>query len=105
MIHELQVLEKTITFIWAPSHYVISGNEKADQASRLATTDTQIRDLSVLHRDVINNIKHSIQMQCEEIWKQQHTKLQKLLPNLTRRETLVLRRLRNVPQLSRRAIS
>lgn len=92
---------KTVIFMWIPSHCGITGNEEADAAAREATSTESVENIQ-LHYDVISHIKASCKNTWQSYWSTLNNKLQlieptiqfKRLPRLSRREEVVMRRLR-----------
>jgi ribonuclease HI len=101
-LYETEKQDKSILFVWIPSHCNLQGNDKADQAARDAIQAGQETQESLLLTDAISIIKRSIHADWETQWKNTNTKLRHIAPDLqpkshkelTRRESVILRRLR-----------
>lgn len=94
---------KTVIFVWVPSHVGIPGNESADLAARVEANKDHI-DTSVLrHDDLKVFLRSKINDMWQSDWNQNEGKLKSIKPSvrpwksvisLSRREQVVLTRLR-----------
>lgn len=92
---------KRVNIIWTPSHCGIRGNEEADKLAKLPVQDLQEEPL-FLHQDILHTLKQSMKETWQRHWDSQTNKLRIIeptisytpLPNLTRHEEIVIRRLR-----------
>lgn len=98
----LAAQSKSIVLMWVPSHCAIPGNEKADINAKNATLNENIETIQ-LHYDVISHIKFVSKKTWQDYWSTllnnklhqiEQTVQFKRLPKLTRREEVVIRRLR-----------
>jgi hypothetical protein len=67
-LYETEKQDKSILFVWIPSHYSLQGNNKADQAARDAIQAGQETQESLLLNDAISTIKRSIHTDWETQW-------------------------------------
>lgn len=65
-ILELRMTNKTIVLQWIPAHIGIMGNEKADQAAKLASSEGVIYNCLPLHTDQVQTVKKI----CEDLWQE-----------------------------------
>ena len=99
----VQENNKSVTFIWVPSHIGIRGNEQADRSARDAISNpNSILVTTSLHTDLKHYMKKLIQNQWQSEWEQKKTKLNEIkfsvkpwlsVPN-GRRNQVILTRLR-----------
>lgn len=106
-IHELLTISKrnnkTIRFLWVPSHMGISGNEIVDQLAKEATKCPEYQG-KVTHRDLIISIKQNIRDSWQRHWDAlENNKLRSIKPTISqwntsnrsqRRDSVILARLR-----------
>nr|CAH7763726.1 unnamed protein product [Callosobruchus chinensis] len=90
-------------FVWVPSHVGITGNELADNAAKLATTQQVDENILVRPDDVKTSFKPRLKIQWQNEWNNTTAKLKQLKPEIgktiypsqmTRREQSVCTRLR-----------
>lgn len=100
--HDLHEENKRIVFIWTPGHAGIAGNEKADLAAKSAVQQL-LEDFPTYHEDMRRTIKQKIKETWQNEWNNTQNHLQRIQPligdyqylsTLTRREQVVLTRLR-----------
>jgi len=103
-IHNIQ-LDKTVQFMWVPSHIGIKGNDRADSAAKEAL-DLEELIMDVPHSDFKSQIYPYIKMKWQSEWDRENAdkgnKLYAIQPeinnpkslNMSRREEIVYRRLR-----------
>ena len=103
-IHNIQ-LDKTVQFMWVPSHIGIKGNDRADSAAKEAL-DLEDLIMDVPHLDFKSRIYPYIKMKWQSEWDRENAdkgnKLYAIQPeisnpkslNMSRREEIVYRRLR-----------
>lgn len=102
-LYIIQQLNKTVEFIWVPSHIGITGNEEADKTARRAINDQDaIVVTTTLHTDLKCQIKHLIKNAWQLRWQQSKTKLREVKPTIKpwtsnpkrRKVSVILTRLR-----------
>ncbi|XP_072400997.1 uncharacterized protein [Diabrotica undecimpunctata] len=92
----------SITILWTPSHVGITGNEFADIAARKASCSDLSQEKIQLHQDLAATIKQHTRKIWQNHWNRQNTKLYIInptvysfkIPSMTRRDKLIIRRLR-----------
>lgn len=99
----MQVVDanKSVCIIWTPSHCGILGNEAADKLAKESVDELDEEPL-ITHSDVINYLKNSIRVIWQQHWDLQTDKLKRIepsvsytpLPNMRRRDEVVIRRMR-----------
>lgn len=94
--------DKNINIVWIPGHCQIDGNEKADNAARHATNEPTDNGIPIPLEDLRAGIKDKIKQTWQNRWssydgqlRQYKPKIDKwTYPRLTRREQVVLCRIR-----------
>lgn len=102
LLHEIKSSNKTVVFIWIPSHIGIEGNDKADALAKIATTQTPNAEYPMRTIDLKNSIKKFMQNKWETQWRQVTSKFRSIKisadawehENVSRRDQVVLTRLR-----------
>ena len=105
VIHRVNFLtrqKKQIELCWIPSHIGIPGNQRADEKAKLAASrEPQL--IPLFYRDLYPTIAKAIKDSRDATWQQSPQKLRMIKdrceywpphPNLTRREEVVMNRLR-----------
>ena len=106
ILHEIDNVRlrrcSSIKFCWIPSHIGIAQNEKADAAAKAAAAGPE-QAVPVYHRDFQPTVRHAIKTNWERTWRASNQKLLAIktdvkpflnLPNLTRKEEVIISRLR-----------
>nr|CAI5865783.1 unnamed protein product [Callosobruchus analis] len=102
LYHVLQQQSKIIIFVWTPGHVGISGNQAADISARCAAANAS-HELPIRGCDLKNALKKGIYKLWQNEWETSNTQLRKLcqtthkfesIKNMTRKEQVVLTRLR-----------
>ena len=57
-----------ISFCWIPSHVGIEGNELADEAAKLATSNGRVHRLETPATDIIAHVKSKIKDRWQQVW-------------------------------------
>ena len=92
-IHYLSLKNKTISFLWTPSHVGIEGNDMADELAKESLNSTEISQIKIPYTDLIPIVKTHIKSKWETIWSNElNNKLHKIQPKLRPRLPLNLNR-------------
>nr|CAH7746935.1 unnamed protein product [Callosobruchus chinensis] len=107
ILDQVQLLKdnnKSVTFMWIPSHSGIQGNERADRSAKAAAnSDYPDEGIPTPSRDLVTYIKTSVVQVWQEEWNLYNGHMRHIKPTveslrypkeLTRREQVILCRLR-----------
>jgi len=79
LLHTLTNSPKEIIFIWIPSHIGIKGNERIDQAAKLALTFPKVaKHLAATQSDLTTFLRHLITQSWTQYWQDQESVNNKL---------------------------
>jgi ribonuclease HI len=101
-LHSVRLLNKSVSFIWIPSHSGIVGNDQADKSAVLAANQLKINENCIRPLDIKNIIKISLKTVWLQNWTKTSSKLQSYKRNvdplhlpssLSRHESCVITRL------------
>ena len=68
MVVVLSQQQVAISFCWIPSHVGIEGNELADEAAKLATSNGRVHRLETPATDIIAYVKSKIKDRWQQVW-------------------------------------
>lgn len=104
ILNVLTCLNKKVVFCWVPSHVGIKGNDDADTAAKIASTETGPPLPFILKNDIANSVKNLVHNMWQASWDNEvGNKLKTIKPQIqfwessereNRREEVLLARLR-----------